>query len=774
MYNYSSDSTLLRLVFVTEWGCKTVFKHLKSRRFFWHDKNTQGTVDFPVRFERDFTALERFERVPLQTLMFVFNSMDGSPFNGQNMRPDWNVLQIWAPEGDDTLLSQVSYLQSFPQNKCLIYVHPRHETLIHTNFQKVLKIQVRDTLKLLQALQNSLRDSTTTLRPHYQQAYDISNVPDSDLISVLPFDIRFLSLTDEVLEDLEKNPLAPVVSSRGLQSDVNSAASEKGISGKDFGKGAPQRDRGFKGSKGKGKESKGSKGHKSGKKSAPEQQATPLWKGNRRYDDEPDNDPPPWEDKRTPAMYRSQRSPVRGKGDGGKRYSGGKNHSSSAVLALKLCFVCHNLFGFNSSCDQCAYGRTNVEAARAMGSTRDPEPMDMLCNMPCHFDLRTERCCKFAHEKGGLLGHGDCVQCHMLKSAWQRWLLQGLEAPHALHKSLIRSLLEKLTIGAFSSPASTFPSLLSDQLLAQVSEVSPPVFQNWMAKVPAATDLLPILFSGPPLKWEQPSERALLADEWQYFDTMDQANYNWTFYTLDSMQALIGAWFDDFLVLNKWQETLLWAIQPYGSTSSSAVPSTFIPWDRLVAASYRAAMAEAKLPAPQRWRSENIDRLVKYYFDHNKMLDTLPKLDQIAADWADFLAQDPEAMKKFFGVDPHTKEKLKHPANFASNFSDCLYWQLAGLYKVQSTATHQLQMPNSELGMLYELIAQHLKANPAHRPAAEFGVNRNYTQKGNSMEALMLHIAEHLSHILVWSTAWAILQAQFKDSTHWWLEKVVY
>ena len=109
---------------------------------------------------------------------------------------------------------------------------------------------------------------------------------------------------------------------------------------------------------------------------------------------------------------------------------------------------------------------------------------------------------------------------------------------------------------------------------------------------------------------------------------MDQANYNWTFYTLDSMQALIGAWFDDFLELNTWQETLLRAIQPYGSTSSSAVP----------AASYRAAMAEAQLPVPQRWRSENIDGLVKYYFDHNHMMDTLPKLDQIAADWADFLA----------------------------------------------------------------------------------------------------------------------------------------
>ena len=96
---------------------------------------------------------------------------------------------------------------------------------------------------------------------------------------------------------------------------------------------------------------------------------------------------------------------------------------------------------------------------------------------------------------------------------WQRWLLQGLEAPHALHKSLIRSHLEKLIIGAFSSPASTFLSLLSDQLLAQVSQLSPPVFQHWMAKVPAATDLLPILFSTPPLTREQPSKRALLVDD---------------------------------------------------------------------------------------------------------------------------------------------------------------------------------------------------------------------------------------------------------------------
>ena len=128
------------------------------------------------------------------------------------------------------------------------------------------------------------------------------------------------------------------------------------------------------------------------------------------------------------------------------------------------------------------------------------------------------------------------------------------------------------------SVASTFPSLLSDQLVAQVNEVPLQILQNWMAKGPAATDLLPVLFSAPPLKWEQPSERALLAEEWRYFDNVDQANYNCTFYILDSMQALIiGAWFDGFLVLNKWQETLLSAIRPNGSTRSSAVPSTFNP-----------------------------------------------------------------------------------------------------------------------------------------------------------------------------------------------------
>lgn len=83
-------------------------------------------------------------------------------------------------------------------------------------------------------------------------------------------------------------------------------------------------------------------------------------------------------------------------------------------------------------------------------------------------------------------------------------------------------------------------------------------------------------------------------------------------------------------------------------------------------------------------------------------------------------------------------------------------------------------MPNDQLGSLYDLISQHVKTQHSDRKAVEHGAGRNYLHKGNSMEALLLYIAENVSHILVWSTAWTILQVQFKDSTHWWLEKVVY
>ena len=37
-------------------------------------------------------------RLPLQMRIFVFNSMDGSPFKAQNMRPDCNILQISRSE----------------------------------------------------------------------------------------------------------------------------------------------------------------------------------------------------------------------------------------------------------------------------------------------------------------------------------------------------------------------------------------------------------------------------------------------------------------------------------------------------------------------------------------------------------------------------------------------------------------------------------------------------------------------------------------------------
>ena len=130
-------------------------------------------------------------RLPLQMRIFVFNSMGGSPSKLKTCDRIAIYCKFLVPNPE-----------SFPP-KILIYLYPFISWTIDSyKFQKILQIQVNKIWKLLQALQKFHPQFSPAT--HYQQAYDISNVPHSDLISILPFDIRFLSLTDEVLKDLEE------------------------------------------------------------------------------------------------------------------------------------------------------------------------------------------------------------------------------------------------------------------------------------------------------------------------------------------------------------------------------------------------------------------------------------------------------------------------------------------------------------------------------------------------------------------------------------------
>ena len=98
---YNEESALLRVILLTEAASKSFFQSLRAKRPYWHDRSGGQKNDSPLRFERDFTTQERFERLPLHVLMHCLNSLDGSPFVGQSLRPDWNILQIWDPDGEN-------------------------------------------------------------------------------------------------------------------------------------------------------------------------------------------------------------------------------------------------------------------------------------------------------------------------------------------------------------------------------------------------------------------------------------------------------------------------------------------------------------------------------------------------------------------------------------------------------------------------------------------------------------------------------------------------
>lgn len=297
---YNDEFALLRVILLTEAASKALFQSLRAKRPYWHDRSAGGqNRDAPLRFERDLSTQERFERIPMHVLMHCLNSLDSSPYAGQTLQPDWNVLQIWDPDGA-ILLAQVSYLPSEGITTCLIHVHPRHEPFIHRTFQRTMHFYVKETLKLIQALHNTMRDSTTTLRPHYQKRYDISNLADREILGAFPFTIRFLTLSDEAASELTENPLAPLTNSMGLTRDILAAADKAGVSTKDYGKA------GSKGKADAGKTGQG-KGKSKGKKSHTWDNDPPeRWRRDRWDDDRDDYDDYPGGDGRKGAGKRSE------------------------------------------------------------------------------------------------------------------------------------------------------------------------------------------------------------------------------------------------------------------------------------------------------------------------------------------------------------------------------------------------------------------------------------------------------------------------------------
>ena len=73
-------------------------------------------------------------------------------FKGNTIIYLYIPLQLWEPDGQDALLSQVSYIPTSPKQTCLVHVHPRREHFARSKFTQSLALQLREVLLFLQAL----------------------------------------------------------------------------------------------------------------------------------------------------------------------------------------------------------------------------------------------------------------------------------------------------------------------------------------------------------------------------------------------------------------------------------------------------------------------------------------------------------------------------------------------------------------------------------------------------------------------------------------------
>ena len=118
------------------------------------------------------------------------------------------------------------------------------------------------------------------------------------------------------------------------------------------------------------------------------------------------------------------------------------------------------------------------------------------------------------------------------------------------------------------------------------------------------------------------------------------------------------------------------------------------------------------------------------------------------------------------GAAPFTNNPLKKLASAAAYFFDHVDSQLAVMLKLQTTTKQTLVAANDACCEIYDLVLQHL---PDHSPLADkvdHCFQRHWNNKGNSIEALALLLAEDGHHVLIWIMAWMCIQICNKGQSY--------
>ena len=233
-------------------------------------------------------------------------------------------------------------------------------------------------MNLIQALRRAVIDRTTTTRPTYDKAFDVSNVAFHH--HSFPYPIFPMRMGSDLAKLLESHPLLPFQGAGGLLSLTQQAFQDYGVNSEDFGEGAAK-SKSSKGGKRKGSnkgfQSKGSKGSKDNEPRTPKGKSSGKgsWK-ERDHDSRTDwwnQDPddgddwnwgPKWGRQGNQSWGSNWASNQRqSKGSRGSSQDKGKGRDSgkkgtkqkpSVVHQVQICLACTCALGYNLSCHECS------------------------------------------------------------------------------------------------------------------------------------------------------------------------------------------------------------------------------------------------------------------------------------------------------------------------------------------------------------------------------------------------------------------------------------
>ena len=436
---HTSSSAFLRVIFLQENSSKSFLQSFKQKRRYWHSETQE---DAQLRIEKDLPLQERLDRVPLMTIIEVLNRTPDTEFSKNlyfetYLKPELNALQLYDQD-NAILLAQVVYLSSkHLQYQCQLLLHPSIFTLVVEHFPKLFGDKMKSFLLFVQGYTQSSRHSTTSLRYHYGQSKDISNIPLAEAVKYFPYDIYPIELDSTLSVQLSENPAFLVQGFSGIQPLIQQAMQDFNMSYADFGhKGKGKKETQDKGkdsqgqswpkgkNKSKGKGNKGSKGkgeifdrlNQEGKgnkefRSKPyynqwhskvedySQRSRPsAWYSQQDYDS--------WgSDNTWPAPGQSSGSTGQGKGNDSKK----RDLQADNTTNIFPCNSCMALAGTNSSCKVCTHEHwQHFEHLRKSFRSVSKYHQQKFESFPCPIMLPNGDNCKGSED---IFGTGDCLGC---------------------------------------------------------------------------------------------------------------------------------------------------------------------------------------------------------------------------------------------------------------------------------------------------------------------------------------------------------------------------